>query len=102
MRAERACTASSTVPPSSGAFLRASTSAGFCSIATRRILSASAWKSSLLATKSVSQFSSTIVPPSRSEEHTSELQSRENLVCRLLLEKKKRKGSHGHVRLVET
>src|SRR5690606_40673217 len=27
--------------------------------------------------------------PDRSEEHTSELQSRENLVCRLLLEKKK-------------
>src|SRR5690606_39669502 len=27
--------------------------------------------------------------PHRSEEHTSELQSRENLVCRLLLEKKK-------------
>src|SRR5690606_41067702 len=31
-----------------------------------------------------------IVLPVRSEEHTSELQSRENLVCRLLLEKKKR------------
>src|SRR5690606_39630123 len=29
----------------------------------------------------------------RSEEHTSELQSRENLVCRLLLEKKKRTTS---------
>src|SRR6266511_6251012 len=29
-------------------------------------------------------------PPMRSEEHTSELQSRENLVCRLLLEKKKK------------
>src|SRR5690606_2459913 len=29
--------------------------------------------------------------PKRSEEHTSELQSRENLVCRLLLEKKKKK-----------
>src|SRR5436309_7825319 len=29
----------------------------------------------------------------RSEEHTSELQSRENLVCRLLLEKKKIKKS---------
>src|SRR5690606_40644503 len=29
----------------------------------------------------------------RSEEHTSELQSRENLVCRLLLEKKKRDGA---------
>src|SRR6266700_7282896 len=28
----------------------------------------------------------------RSEEHTSELQSRENLVCRLLLEKKKTKN----------
>src|SRR5438093_8081177 len=29
------------------------------------------------------------VPPTRSEEHTSELQSLTNLVCRLLLEKKK-------------
>src|SRR2546421_3628608 len=28
--------------------------------------------------------------PARSEEHTSELQSRSDLVCRLLLEKKKR------------
>src|SRR5688572_31110853 len=28
----------------------------------------------------------------RSEEHTSELQSQSNLVCRLLLEKKKNKG----------
>src|SRR5436305_9217867 len=31
-----------------------------------------------------------VVPP-RSEEHTSELQSRPHLVCRLLLEKKKKK-----------
>ena len=31
---------------------------------------------------------------SRSEEHTSELQSRENLVCRLLLEKKKKVECH--------
>src|SRR5690606_41937963 len=30
----------------------------------------------------------------RSEEHTSELQSRENLVCRLLLEKKKKTQKH--------
>src|SRR3712207_7042440 len=29
-------------------------------------------------------------PPDRSEEHTSELQSRQYLVCRLLLEKKKK------------
>src|SRR5690606_41994392 len=33
----------------------------------------------------------------RSEEHTSELQSRENLVCRLLLEKKKTKEQRKHV-----
>src|SRR2546427_5408844 len=30
----------------------------------------------------------------RSEEHTSELQSQSNLVCRLLLEKKKKKTYH--------
>src|SRR5215204_7303772 len=30
------------------------------------------------------------VPPLRSEEHTSELQSHSDLVCRLLLEKKKK------------
>src|SRR2546430_12453574 len=39
----------------------------------------------------------TSLPPSdgsrRSEEHTSELQSQSNLVCRLLLEKKKKKLS---------
>src|SRR3712207_8035871 len=32
----------------------------------------------------------------RSEDHTSELQSRQYLVCRLLLEKKKKKGRDGH------
>src|SRR5690606_40664824 len=32
----------------------------------------------------------TVTTNNRSEEHTSELQSRENLVCRLLLEKKKK------------
>src|SRR2546430_13498823 len=37
------------------------------------------------------------VAPARSEEHTSELQSQSNLVCRLLLEKKKR-----HVRNLST
>src|SRR5205085_10752752 len=31
--------------------------------------------------------------PLRSEEHTSELQSQSNLVCRLLLEKKKKDGN---------
>src|SRR5205809_5046048 len=33
---------------------------------------------------------------SRSEEHTSELQSRLHLVCRLLLEKKKKKKNQNH------
>src|SRR2546427_7614221 len=32
--------------------------------------------------------------PARSEEHTSELQSQSNLVCRLLLEKKKKEQEH--------
>src|SRR5258708_15388978 len=32
----------------------------------------------------------------RSEEHTSELQSPDHLVCRLLLEKKKKKNEHVH------
>src|SRR2546430_10705990 len=33
----------------------------------------------------------------RSEEHTSELQSQSNLVCRLLLEKKKIETAHHHI-----
>src|SRR3989449_2669789 len=35
-----------------------------------------------------------VVEDIRSEEHTSELQSRLHLVCRLLLEKKKQVGDH--------
>src|SRR2546427_3430071 len=34
-------------------------------------------------------------PVSRSEEHTSELQSQSNIVCRLLLEKKKKQEMNG-------
>ena len=33
----------------------------------------------------------------RSEEHTSELQSRQYLVCRLLLEKKKKLDTYNHI-----
>src|SRR3712207_7838885 len=36
------------------------------------------------------------VPAPRSEEHTSELQSRQYLVCRLLLEKKKKHEAYTH------
>src|SRR2546430_7466030 len=35
----------------------------------------------------------------RSEEHTSELQSQSNLVCRLLLEKKKKSRTRGWLKL---
>src|SRR2546428_13417846 len=38
-------------------------------------------------------FAAKMARTSRSEEHTSELQSRSDLVCRLLLEKKKKKQS---------
>src|SRR5688572_31326055 len=36
--------------------------------------------------------------PARSEEHTSELQSQSNLVCRLLLEKKKKIDDNKHIK----
>src|SRR5690349_22289423 len=57
----------------------------------RENLPALSWLSSLLvptqvrSRKGIGRF----LDPTRSEEHTSELQSRRDLVCRLLLEKKK-------------
>src|SRR2546422_5496286 len=58
----------------------------------------------ILAAGCWTSISSSIVAPSfvmvtndgatRSEEHTSELQSRLHLVCRLLLEKKKKQNKH--------
>src|SRR2546430_4017665 len=39
---------------------------------------------------SIRRYTSPNCPAPRSEEHTSELQSQSNLVCRLLLEKKKK------------
>src|SRR5215510_15517741 len=42
------------------------------------------------AQASIESMRRTRVPAPRSEEHTSELQSRGHLVCRLLLEKKKK------------
>src|SRR5438034_2530617 len=37
-----------------------------------------------------------VILHTRSEEHTSELQSHSDLVCRLLLEKKKKKNKHNN------
>src|SRR3712207_8101438 len=45
-------------------------------------------------------ISSEDVLHSRSEEHTSELQSRQYLVCRLLLEKKKKHKYKQHITLI--
>src|SRR2546427_2521675 len=51
-------------------------------------------------TTAISEMRPMVVPISliavtdRSEEHTSELQSQSNLVCRLLLEKKKKKEAY--------
>src|SRR2546427_6334695 len=50
-----------------------------------------AWSSAQKSYSGGTRFTST-----RSEEHTSELQSQSNLVCRLLLEKKKRQHVMPH------
>src|SRR5690606_42153103 len=47
------------------------------------------WRTSTSPPSCTAASRSPLCGPPRSEEHTSELQSRENLVCRLLLEKKK-------------
>src|SRR3712207_7832161 len=48
----------------------------------------------LKAAKQLEGLECTVLVPNRSEEHTSELQSRQYLVCRLLLEKKKKNSNH--------
>src|SRR5256885_7271940 len=59
-------------------------SRGACSVASPR------------RTRSAAATSERSSPETRSEEHTSELQSPCNLVCRLLLEKKKIKTPHAY------
>src|SRR5438105_8535218 len=51
----------------------------------------------IFAMPAVMLGSSMLATDRRSEEHTSELQSRVDLVCRLLLEKKKRKHSRSRL-----
>src|SRR2546429_2500160 len=57
-----------------------------------RWLPPSRFRSWLSLAKALMRSTPTIRPTPRSEEHTSELQSRLHLVCRLLLEKKKNKS----------
>src|SRR5690606_39750840 len=82
--------------PTVSAAPRSSKSALKASIRCRTWLSASAARSAIASTAALTTASvgstctvRVAVTVRRSEEHTSELQSRENLVCRLLLEKKK-------------
>src|SRR2546422_10703331 len=55
-------------------------------VSKKRTRSGTLWSATASRQKSLSS--------SRSEEHTSELQSRLHLVCRLLLEKKKKRKKH--------
>src|SRR5215217_8304814 len=57
------------------------------------VSSSCAERPSEIASKSAARMPG-LVAATRSEEHTSELQSRQYLVCRLLLEKKKNKRFH--------
>src|SRR5438034_8799688 len=50
-------------------------------------------KRAVSAGLSVSELKAEMIVETRSEEHTSELQSHSELVCRLLLEKKNKQGS---------
>src|SRR5690606_40642570 len=53
------------------------------------VVSEKAWKSLKMRVKTITAKTKPMSFDERSEEHTSELQSREKLVCRLVLEKKK-------------
>src|SRR5256885_11003150 len=66
--------------------------------ASARAPAASAWASSAWAASAPPWRAARPVSTWRSEEHTSELQSPCNLVCRLLLEKKKQKSITESVR----
>src|SRR5207249_5601253 len=61
-----------------------------CSTPTRRILSSTLEPAVPRSSRTAWSFFHPSVERPRSEEHTSELQSRFDLVCRLLLEKKKK------------
>src|SRR5690606_25882117 len=51
------------------------------------------WPKGQIDQRKLAEIEALVTHRVRSEEHTSELQSRENLVCRLLLEKKKKNNN---------
>src|SRR2546422_6079311 len=55
------------------------------------VMSQADWEEDAAAARAAGARQFRVKPSRRSEEHTSELQSRLHLVCRLLLEKKKKK-----------
>src|SRR6266480_1155175 len=67
---------------------------------TSRIAASGATREALIA--GATPATSVTITPTRSEEHTSELQSHVNLVCRLLLEKKKKIKNCVHYRQQKT
>src|SRR2546422_2277960 len=88
-------------PPSNPLFLRTSSRALRAASRARAALTAFAMIAratlGFLSKNSPSaSFTTLLTMPSRSEEHTSELQSRLHLVCRLLLEKKKKNQHYRH------
>src|SRR3712207_8710638 len=81
----------STLFPYTTLFRSAASISGRSTISNEAIFSAGTPSSASSATASWSNgLEKNCTPRDRSEEHTSELQSRQYLVCRLLLEKKKK------------
>src|SRR5947209_14241055 len=79
---------SSTLFPYTTLFRSAAVHRGVNSARVRRL----AWETEVAVRVPIGEVRFGVQPANRSEEHTSELQSRQYLVCRLLLEKKKKIG----------
>src|SRR3989475_128545 len=84
-KASRPPTSIPTAPPTR---VRVEASTRNCHRIARRV-APSALRTPISRVRSVTEIIMIATTPTRSEEHTSELQSQSNLVCRLLLEKKK-------------
>src|SRR2546422_6812665 len=95
MIASGAASSSALAAPRARAFGTSGGNSRATATAASAVVSLSTVASQALGCQSV-ETAARWVAPSRSEEHTSELQSRLHLVCRLLLEKKKKKIMKTH------